>query len=120
MKTLNVIQKLSKAGKVLSKIIFIFCIIGFCGCIVGILSIAIGAPFDFGGAKELMRLGILAICIPIGTQMIAEIIYAVMEQTRHGVAPFQLDHSSSVALGVMFIVISLGCRYGAELREGKE
>ena len=79
-----------------------------------------GTPFDFGGAKELMRLGILSICIPLGTQMIAEIVYAVMEQTLHGVAPFQLDHSSSVALGVMFIVMSLGCRYGAELCEGKE
>lgn len=39
-----------------------------------------GTPFDLGGAKELRRLGILAICIPIGTQMLAEIIYAVMEQ----------------------------------------
>lgn len=178
MKTLNTIQKLSKIGKVLSRIVFIFCIIGFCGGVVGILSMALGAPtlkiggvtlesilsmeagvttgtayaamaagmilcageavlakfaehyfkreladgtpFDLGGAKELMRLGILAICIPIGTQIIAEIVYAVMEQTLHGVAPFQFDHSSSVALGVMFIVMSLGCRYGAELCEEKE
>ena len=49
-----------------------------------------------------------------------KIVYAVMEQTLHAVAPLQLDHSNSVALGVMFIVMSLGCRYGAELREGKE
>lgn len=82
--------------------------------------IADGTPFDLGGAKELMRLGILAICIPIGTQMIAEIVYAVMEQTLHGVAPSQLDLSDSVALGVMFIVMSLVCRYGAELHEEKE
>lgn len=68
----------------------------------------------------MMRLGILAICIPIGTQIIAEIVCAVMEQTLHGVARFQFDHSSSVTLGVMFIVLSLICRYGAELREGKE
>lgn len=68
----------------------------------------------------MMRLGILAICIPLGTQMIAEIVYAVMEQMLHGVAPFQLDHYSSVALGVMFIVMSLVCRYGAKLREEKE
>lgn len=171
VKTLNNIQKLSKIGKVLSRIVFIFCIIGFCGCVVGILSMAIGGvtlesilgieagvtagtayaamaagmilcageavlskfaehyfkreladgtPFNLGGAKELMRLGIFTICIPIGTQIIAEIVYAVMEQTLRGVAPLQLDHSGSVALGVMFIVMSLGCRYGAELREGKE
>lgn len=158
MKTLNNIQKLSKIGKVLSRLVFVFCIIGFCGCIVGILSIALGAPtlkiggvtlksilsieagvttgtayaamaagmilcageavlakfaehyfkreladgtpFDLGGAKELMRLGILAICIPIGMQMIAEIVYAVMEQALHGVAPFQSDYSGSVALAM--------------------
>ena len=178
MKTLNIIQRLSMIGKILSKIMFIFCIIGFCGCIVGILSMSLGAPtlkiggvtlesilnteadvtvgtvyaamaagmilcageavlskfaehyfkreladgtpFDLGGAKELMRLGILAICIPIGTQIIAEIVYAVMEQTLHGVARLQFDHSSSVTLGVMFIVLSLICRYGTELCEGKE
>lgn len=178
MKTLNIIQKLSKTGKVLSKIMFIFCIIGFCGCIVGILSMALGAPtlkiggvtlesilnteadvtvgtvytamaagmilcageavlakfaehyfkreladgtpFTFAGAKEMQRLGILTICLPIGTQIIAEIVHAVMEQTLHGVAPFQFDHSSPVVLGVMFIVMSLGCRYGAELHEEKE
>ena len=178
MKTLNNIQKLSKIGKVLSRIVFIFCIIGFCGCAVGILSMAIGAPtlkiggvtlesilsieagvttgtvyaamaagmilcageavlakfaehyfkreladgtpFDLGGAKELMRLGILAICIPIGTQIIAEIVCAMIEQTLHGVARLQFDHSSSVTLGVMFIILSLICRYGTELCEGKE
>lgn len=178
MKTLNIIQRLSMIGKILSKIMFIFCIIGFCGCIVGILSMSLGAPtlkiggvtlesilnteadvtvgtvyaamaagmilcageavlskfaehyfkreladgtpFNLGGAKELMHLGIFTICIPIGTQIIAEIVCAVMEQTLQGVAPLQPDHSGSVALGVMFIVMSLGCRYGAELREGKE
>ena len=161
MKTLNNIQKLSKIGKVLSRLVFVFCIISFCGCIVGILSMALGAPtlkiggvtlksilsieagvttgtayaamaagmilcageavlakfaehyfkreladgtpFDLGGAKELMRLRFLAICIPIGMQMIAEIVYAVMEQALRGVASFQSDYSGSVALGKIMI-----------------
>lgn len=177
MNTLNVIQKLSKIGKVLSRIIFIFCIIGFCGCVVGILSMALGAPtlkiggvtlesilsmeagattgtaysamaagmilcageavlakfaehsfgceladgtpFTFAGAKEMQRLGILTLCLPIGTQIVAEIVHAVMEQTMQGVAPMQLDNGGSVALGIMFIVLSLICRYGAELHEEK-
>ena len=33
MKSLNTIQKLSKIGRVLSKITFIFSVIGFCSCI---------------------------------------------------------------------------------------
>lgn len=175
MKTLNTIQKLSKIGKILSKIVFIFCIIGFCGGVVGILSMALGAPtlqfggvtlknildtgadptagavyaamaavmifcageavvakfaehyfkreladgtpFTLAGAKEMQRLGILTICIPIGTGIVAEIVHAVMEQTMHGSAPLQMNIDSSVALGVMFIVMSLICRYGAAIYE---
>ena len=175
MKTLNIIQKLFRIGKVLSKIMFIFCIIGFCGCIVGILSMALGAPtlkiggvtlenilntkaevtigtvyaamaagmilcageavlakfaehyfkreladgtpFTLAGAKEMQRLGILTICLPIGTQIVAEIVYAVIEQTMQGVAPLRLDSAGSVALGVMFIVMSLICRYVADMYE---
>ncbi len=172
MKTLRTIQTLSKIGKILSKLMFIFCIIGFCSCIVGILSMAIGAPtlkiggitlrsilkteagitvgtvyaamaagmilcageavlakfaehyfkreladgtpFTFAGAKEMMRLGILTICLPIGTQITVEIVHAVMEQAIQGVAPLWSDNAGSVALGVMFLVMSLICRYGAE------
>lgn len=172
MKTLNTIQMLSK---ILSKIVFIFCIIGFCGGVVGILSMALGAPtlqfggvtlksildtgadptagavyaamaavmifcageavvakfaehyfkreladgtpFTLAGAKEMQRLGILTICIPIGTGIVAEIVHAVMEQTMHGSAPLQMNIDSSVALGVMFIVMSLICRYGAAIYE---
>lgn len=175
MKTLNIIQKLSKMGKVLSKIIFIFCIVGFCSCIVGVFSMALGAstlkmggvtlesilnteaevtigtvyaalavgmilcageavlakfaehyfnheladstPFSIAGAKEMQRLGILTICIPIGTQIVAEIVYAVMKQTLQGVEPLQLDNAGSVALGIMFIVMSLICHYGADVYE---
>lgn len=53
MKALNAIQKLSKIGEILGKIISIFCIIGFYGRIVGILSMALGAPtLKIGGATS--------------------------------------------------------------------
>ena len=168
MKTLNIIQKLSKMGKVLSKIIFIFCIVGvfsmalwastlklggvtlesilntevevtigtvYAALAVGMIlcageavlakfaehyfnhELADGTPFSITGAKEMQRLGILTICIPIGTQIVAEIVYAVMKQTLQGVAPLQLDNAGSVALGIMFIVMSLICHYGADVYE---
>ncbi len=79
--------------------------------------LADGTPFTLAGAKEMQRLGILTICLPIGTQIVAEIVYAVMEQTMQGVAPLRLDSAGSVALGVMFIVLSLICRYGADIYE---
>ena len=81
--------------------------------------LADGSPFTLVGAKEMQRLGILTICIPLGTQIVAEIVYAVMEQTLQGVAPFNLDSSGSISLGIMFLVMSLLCRYGAEQIEEK-
>ncbi len=42
MKTLNTIQTLSKVGKVISKIVYICCIVGFCGCAIGIVALLMG------------------------------------------------------------------------------
>jgi len=71
-----------------------------------------GTPFTSGGAGEMMRLGILAVCIPIGIQIIVSIIYAASGQAVQGTIDF--GSSGSVALGIMFIVMSVICRYGAE------
>lgn len=79
--------------------------------------LADGTPFSMAGAKEMLRLGILTICIPIGTQIIAEIVHAVIDKTLNGAAPLDIDNSGSAALGVMFIVMSLICKYGAGLYE---
>ncbi|MBQ7714987.1 MAG: hypothetical protein IJT70_03850 [Clostridia bacterium] len=177
MKTLNTIQKLSKLGKILSKIIFVFCLVGGILCVVGIIGLALipdgiklggvtirglieknadisvgtcyaamavgivfcageavlckfaeryfknelkaGTPFTFDGAKELMRLGILTICIPVGTTIIAEIVYQIMKHSFSDVVGFDLGGSISVGLGIMFIVTSLICRHGAEISQGK-
>ena len=71
-----------------------------------------GTPFTSGGAGEMMRLGILAVCIPIGIQIIVSIIYAASRQAVQGTIDF--GSSGSVALGIMFIVMSVICRCGAE------
>lgn len=73
-----------------------------------------GTPFCLAGAKELLRLGILAVCIPLGSQILAEIVHAVFSQMLTDVAPLRLDSAGSVSIGVMFIVMSLLCKYGAE------
>lgn len=175
MKTLNVIQRLSKIGKVLSKIIYICCIIGFCGCAVGAVALLVGAetvklggvtlhsilekeadislgsvwaaiavgailcigeffvsrmaysyfenelnagtPFTFEGAKELMHLGISVIWIPIATAVLAQITQSVIAQCTENVEKLSLDGFDSVTIGIMFIIISVICKYGAELNE---
>lgn len=109
VKTLDTLQKLSHIGKILCKVIFICSIVGFCFCIAGMLSMAVGA-------KELMRLGILTICIPLGTQVITELIYEFGAQVMQGAAPFKVDAGVNVTLGIMLLFMSLLCRLGAEYR----
>ena len=177
MKALNTIQKLCKIGRVLSKIIFIFCLVGGILCVAGILclafipegfkigevtirgliesnaevsvgtcytaaamgivlcageavlakiaeryfrnEVAAGTPFTEKGADEMKRLGICTICIPIGTAIIAAIVFAVMKLSLKDVADLRFADFVSIGLGVMFIVMSLLCRYGASLENKK-
>lgn len=174
MNTLKTIQTLAKIGKVFSKIIFVCCIVGFCGCIVslafgaetfklggvtihsmieneagmslptlyasmavGLLfcgaeavlckfaeayfkhELADGDPFTLRGAKELLRLGILTVAIPLGTVIVCSIGVAIADNMVPGIDKLSIGEFSSVGLGVMMIMLSLFCRYGAERNEGK-
>ncbi len=174
-KTLNIIQTLSKLGKIFSKIIYICCIVGFIGCAVGIVAMIVGeqtvkiggvtlhsflqneagistgtiwsaiavgmilcagefavaklahryftheleagTPFTLDGAKELLHLGISVIWIPLASLIVAQIAHGIIDGLMENVESMKLDGFGSVALGVMFIFMSLLCRYGAELRE---
>lgn len=174
MKSLKTIQSLSKLGKILSKIMFICCIVGICGCLVGALGmllgdwavkirgmtlhsflqteagvlsgtiwaailtgillcagelvvsrmacryftheLAAGTPFTQEGAKELLRLGVYAVAVPVGTTVLAQIACELVQQFAPEAQKLHLDGSDGITLGVMFIVLSLFCRYGADLQ----
>lgn len=178
MNTLKAVQTLSKIGKVLSKIVYICCIIGFCGCAVGIVAMLIGGesvklsgvalhsilqteagidggtiwaaiavglilfvgeffisnmayryfdrelkagtPFTLNGAKELMHLGISVIWIPIVAVVLAQVAQGMIAQFMENAEKLNLDGFNSVALGIMFIVMSLLCKLGAEEAQKNE
>ena len=79
--------------------------------------LAAGTPFTFEGAKEMIRLGIYAICIPAGSGVIASIVYAILKAVLKDVGTLDLDLFGSVGIGIMFILAGLLCRLGAEVRE---
>ncbi|MBQ3355762.1 MAG: DUF2975 domain-containing protein [Clostridia bacterium] len=81
--------------------------------------LADGTPFTTRGAKELKRLGILAIVIPICTAIVCSIGIAAVTAAHPEMNELTLDRFTSLGLGVMMIVTSVICRYGAELREEK-
>ena len=183
MKSLNTIQKLSKIGNTLSKIAFIFSVIGFCGCIAGLLSLGFGdggliqlggvtlhglipaesssnvksvaaalagwmivcageaarakfgqvyfqnelkagTPFTLAGAKELQRLGIVTLVIPAGCAVVGSIVEGIVAgflKVEKAAAMDQcFDNEASIVLGILLLIGSLLCRYGAELREHPE
>ena len=183
MKSLDTIQKLSKIGRVLSKIAFLFSVIGFCGCIAGLLSLSFGngslikiggvtlhaliseeygyniksitaapsgwmiicagkavlskfaevyfknelkaeTPFTLVGARGLLLLGILTLAIPTGCAVAGSIVEGIiagfMQVEKAEAMDIYFDNAASIALGIMFILGSLLCRYGAELKERAE
>lgn len=83
--------------------------------------LALGTPFTKDGAKELLRLGILTAVLPLVAQIAAvvcsRIICAVLDVSPVLTESLHTENDDSVILGIAFIVISLLCRYGAELRE---
>ena len=181
MRSLKTIQKLSSLGSILSKIAFILSVVGFCGCIAGLIGLRFGSgdavlklgdirlhgllaneygraaesvaaalcgwvfvcagkavlakfaecyfknelraetPFTLAGAKELQRLGILALAIPLGSSLlgsIAEGLAAGLLNTETATAmELYFDNEASLVLGLMFLLGSLLCRYGAEQKE---
>lgn len=175
MKSLKILQVLAKIGKIASKVVYICCLVGFCGCIFGIIALAVGAdvvkvsgvtlevllkreadtslstvytaiasaillcageacvakiaeryfknetergtPFSIEGAKELFKLGVCVIAIPLCSLVLANIIQEIMAAAMTDVVKAKLEGWSSVGLGAAFIVMSLMCRYGSELKD---
>ena len=82
--------------------------------------LAAGTPFTLAGAKELLRFGICAVCVPAGTSLLAQILcQALFHGFTEAFEP-ELGSSASAAIGVMLIVMSLICRYGAEQAQTEE
>ena len=74
-----------------------------------------GTPFTFDGAKELIRLGIINICVSVGSAIIASIVYEVFKLLFTGVEKLDLSNATSIGLGITFIIVGVIFRYGAEL-----
>ena len=86
--------------------------------------LAAGTPFTASGAQELLRLGIMTIAIPLGCDIAGSIVAGIaagLMQTEPASGMAQnFDSSGSIVLGIMFLLGSLLCRYGAELRGNTE
>ena len=80
--------------------------------------LADGTPFTMRGAKELMRLGIIYIAVNLGTSVVCGTALAIAQKSVEGLDKYDFQ-GMSIGLGIAFIIVSVICRYGAELTEGQ-
>lgn len=124
MKTLETIQRFSRLGRTLSKTAFVLAVIGFCGCVLGIFSLALGSDgaIHWGGVTIH---GILTGAEELGSVQAALVGWLILCAGEAVLAKFaeryfRNELTAGIALGVMFLVLSLLCRYGAEQAGGSQ
>lgn len=75
-----------------------------------------GTPFTLSGALELKRLGILTIVIPLIAVILSSITTSIIAVIMGEEVALELDCDGQVTLGIMYLIVSLLCRYGSEKR----
>lgn len=73
-----------------------------------------GTPFTFEGAKEMLRLGIITIAVPVGASLAATIVFDIMAAGSGLDSEFNFE--ISLGLGLMFLTLSPLLKHGTELR----
>ena len=81
--------------------------------------LADGTPFTQRGAKELQRLGVIVIVVSLCAGTVCAIGLAIAHHVNPEIGKLPLESIGSVGIGIMMLIASLLCRYGAELREEK-
>ena len=79
-----------------------------------------GVPVDHSFLrykKELLRLGILTMALPVGCAVAGRIVAGFLA-VETAALDLSLGNEASLALGLMFVLGSLLCRHGAELTAG--
>ncbi len=79
-----------------------------------------GTPFTNSGSREIRRLGILAVVLPLGARSLEGIVYGVYSIFYPMIEQEDMGDMTSVSIGVMFIVASVIFQYGTELKEQNE
>lgn len=74
-----------------------------------------GTPFTFEGAKEMLRLGIIALAVPVGASIVSAIVLAVMSASSGIANKISIDFS--LGLGLLFLALSPVLKYGAYLAQ---
>lgn len=134
MKTLNTIQTLSKIGRILSKIVSIFCIVGFAICITAFVPVFIMGKnvFTFGGItlkniiSDYRPYSVGSVCFALangailcaGEAVLAQFAAHYFDRELKDGTPFTLEGANELfRLGILAIAIPLVTRLTSEFAE---
>lgn len=77
--------------------------------------LADGTPFRMESSRELFRLGFLRLCVLLGTHIVSALICGIIQAIVHEDVSQGMTSFGSASIGVMFMVLALVCRHGAEV-----
>ncbi len=134
MKYLNTIQTISKIGKILSKVAFVFSVIGFCGCVVGLISLGFGSEsvikiggttlhgifsgnYDSINAAAATLSGWIVVCA--GEAVLTKFAEAYFTNELNAGTPFTAAGAKEMLrLGILTAAIPTGCAVIGSIVEG--
>lgn len=77
-----------------------------------------GTPFTYAGSKELLRLGIITVAVPMAISTILGIAFIITKFFWPSLAESAMSEDSiSIGIGLLLIVMSFVFKHGAELAE---
>ena len=134
-KNYKVLQTIAKIGKILSKVAFVFSIIGIFGCFVGLLSNIFGsskvfkiggvtiygllADFDAYNVKSIRATLVAWLIVCVGEAVLAKFAELYFRNAEAFGTPFTHTGARELRrLGIMMIVIPTGCAVLAEIVQG--
>lgn len=135
MNNSRVLQLIAQIGKILSKVAFVFSIIGICGCFVGLLSNVFGsgkvfkiggvtiygllADFDAYNVKSISATLVAWLIVCIGQAVLAKFAELYFYNALMAGTPFtQVGARELRRLGILTMVIPTGCAVVAEVVQG--
>lgn len=81
------------------------------------LELVMGTPFNEECAHKLKNLGFLTIAVTVLECICSSVLYSAIEKKYGNMPSLEPRATGGVVLGLMFLVLSLFCRYGSELEE---
>lgn len=74
----------------------------------------VGTPFTLDGAKEILRLGIISLVVPLVTGTLCSAVYEIMKRVSEEITDPKLKFGIPAVMGISFIFLSFVFKFVAE------